>query len=181
MRARELYFFLLLLIAVIVNGSCQSNDLKNQLENFSGSKIVFPYDKLDFRVCSFYTDTTELSDRYSFVNYISSVGCTSCEISRIGRMEKTIPLEMKREIDIIYIVQVEKEKSDWVYNELCNARIDGKVYIDTCNAFINANPLLPSSKLFHSFVLDGEKNVKLVGNPFENTKLYELLEQILKQ
>ena len=45
MRARELYFFLLLLIAVIVNGSCQSNDLKNQLENFSGSKIVFPYDK----------------------------------------------------------------------------------------------------------------------------------------
>ena len=63
MRARELYFFLLLLIAVIVNGSCQSNDLKNQLENFSGSKIVFPYDKLDFRLCSFYTDTTASNPR----------------------------------------------------------------------------------------------------------------------
>ena len=58
--------------------------------------------------------------------------------------------------------------------------IKGAVYKDTCGAFLRANPHLPKdNEMYHSFVVDEENNVLMVGSPFYSKRVESLFETIL--
>ena len=59
--------------------------------------------------------------------------------------------------------------------------IRGTVYLDTCNAFLQANPHVPENTLFHTFVLDEKDKVVLIGDPFKNKKMERLLLKVIEQ
>ena len=53
------------------------------------------------------------------------------------------------------------------------------MYIDTCNAFLSANPQFPSSPLLRTFVMDRKGTVLLVGNPFNGDRMKSMLDKIV--
>ena len=55
------------------------------------------------------------------------------------------------------------------------------VYVDTLGVFEDANPQIPSGGELHTFLLDRDDNVLLVGNPIWNEKIEEMFWQIVEE
>ena len=68
-------------------------------------------------------------------------------------MEKSY-IDAYPDVEFVYIVGVKGEECEYMYRKLCDARVEGAVYLDTCNAFLSASSQFPSSPLLHTFVMD---------------------------
>lgn len=162
--------------------SCNDSTLEKTYDDFVGDSIIIPYIKLEKRICSMYADTIRINRDYKLVSYIKMEGCNSCKISTLCAMDK-ISLEMDKTypLEPIYIIDISSKEVDFTYAELCESRIKSPVYLDTCGIFKRTNPRLPENTLFHTFVLNEEGVVVLVGNPFKNIRMTELLDKVMKK
>lgn len=84
-------------------------------------------------------------------------------------------------VAFVYVVETTSKEKDFVYTQFRDARIEGAVYLDTCHAFRKANPYVPDNPLFHTFVLNEQDSVVLVGNPFKNEKMENLFLKVIER
>lgn len=167
-------------IAFFVTGC---NRLSNrEIENFSKTPITIPYKDLDKINNS--KDTNSLSSTIvlRIVNYIDALGCSVCTISRMADVEKDKRNQDElKNVEFVYIVETKIKKKNDVYRMFHNVCIEGNVYIDTCCSFRRANPHIPDDPLFHTFVLNEQDSVVLVGDPFKNEKMEKLLLKVIEK
>ena len=64
-------------------------------------------------------------------------------------------------------------KRDTLFNEF--------VYVDTMGIFERKNPKLPTNKLLHTFLINSQGEVELIGNPIVNTEIKKLLIKITEK
>lgn len=167
---------------VLVFVSCTTNSIEKQSVEFADKRVMIPFNQLDKRVCSLFADTLLSNKLLRLVKYIKMDGCTPCEISAMMTMERqNIRRGDLKEVGFMYIVETSSREKDFVYAQLCKARIEGAVYLDTCHAFRKANPYVPDNPLFHTFVLNEQDSVVLVGNPFKNEKMEKLLLKVIEK
>lgn len=69
---------------------------------------------------------------------------------------------------------------DSVYN-LMWIRRTHVIYIDETYKFRQSNPHIPDNELFHTFVVNNEGKVLMVGNPFQNEKMEALFMKIMEK
>lgn len=62
-----------------------------------------------------------------------------------------------------------------------NNSLDYPVLLDTLGEFEKLNPHLPKNKALHTFLLDENNNVILVGNPLHNKKIEEMFNKIVEE
>ena len=55
------------------------------------------------------------------------------------------------------------------------------IFVDTANVFTESNPNIPSESMYHTFLLDENNNVILVGNPIVNEKIADMLPSIVEE
>ena len=55
------------------------------------------------------------------------------------------------------------------------------IYIDTMNVFLRSNPYIPSNPALHTFLLDENNDVILVGDPTTNPRIEELFWRTVKE
>ncbi len=176
MKPKKYIYYLFLLIFV---SSCYQ-DMNNSIADFKSHEIRIPYDSLDYKICSLYKSDAKKKYCIKYVTYVQRVGCTYCSIKEIAEMEKkNIDQECYNDVEFVYIFGTDMKMYDWLYSKLCNFRIEGSVYIDTCNAFLSANPHIPDNELFHTFVINNDGKVLMVGNPFQNEKMEALFQKII--
>ena len=179
MQKSKSIHMVMLLCVISVLGSCNNDkELALSMKEFYSRRIVVPYSEKDRTFCSFYSDTILSGKKWHYFTVIDGSDCQSCEIGKMGTTEKE-NIERIPQLEFAYIVNASKDDYQYVYRKLCNARIEGTVYIDTCEAFYRANPKFPESKLFRSFVIDDGGKVLFVGNPFKNEKMEALFLKIL--
>ena len=169
-------------LILLLCSACTSNSVTRQMEALSKSHVVIPHKQLDRRICSMFSDTLFSNRTIRLLNYIKLEGCTSCRITGLKTDETRI---MKREefkdVRLMYVAETPPHEKDFVYAQLCKARLDGTVYLDTCNAFRRANPHIPDNPLFHTFLLNDEDSVLLVGDPFKNEKMERLFLKVIER
>ena len=61
-----------------------------------------------------------------------------------------------------------------------NSRVNYPIILDTLGQFAKLNPHLPKNKALHTFLLDENNNVILVGNPLHNKKIKEMFYRIVE-
>lgn len=61
-----------------------------------------------------------------------------------------------------------------------NLKFSTQVYLDSANTFARQNQHIPSDVLFHTFLLDENMNVVLVGDPISNKEINKIFWDILK-
>ena len=61
-----------------------------------------------------------------------------------------------------------------------NSRFNYPIILDTLGHFAKLNPHLPKNKALHTFLLDENNNVILVGNPLHNKKIKEMFYRIVE-
>ncbi|MFI3306556.1 MAG: hypothetical protein R3Y68_08625 [Rikenellaceae bacterium] len=58
---------------------------------------------------------------------------------------------------------------------------DYPIIIDSIGEFERLNPHLPKNKAMHTFLLDENNNVVLVGNPLNNPKIEKMFKEIVEE
>ena len=54
------------------------------------------------------------------------------------------------------------------------------MHIDSSDIFIKKNPHIPLKGVYHTFLLDENNNVILIGNPINNKKINRLFQKLIK-
>ena len=178
-RGGNMWHVVLLALVFLFLFACCSHRLDDDVERMYSMKVDIPYGKMDKRRCSIYAKNRGESTLV-LLSYIEEKDCSSCEVSRLTRMEKSY-IDAYPDVEFVYIIGVKGEESEYMYRKLCDARVEGTVYLDTCNAFLSANPQFPSSPLLHTFVMDRHGKVLLVGNPFSGEKMKSMFGKIVEE
>jgi hypothetical protein len=74
----------------------------------------------------------------------------------------------------MFIFSPPMAKIDEVFQALRHSVLDFPVFIDEKQAFLKANPHIPADNRFHTFLIDKNGKVVLVGDPVNNPQLWEL-------
>ena len=169
----------LIIVGIVVFSCNKKSELDDQVKEFCSKTVIIPSEKMELRFCSFYSDTVQTKKKWHYYTYVDGSDCQKCEIGKIAINEKAHMGKIPQ-LEFSYIVRTSKEESDYIYRKFCNARIEGTLYLDTCDAFRSANPHIPDRKLFHAFVVDGTGRVLFVGNPFQNDKMENVFLKVVE-
>ncbi len=111
-----------------------------------------------------------------FVVYINSDVCSSCHLKQMIEYAEVIDFckEMGESYLPIFIFSPSQVKMGEVIQTLKSTRFDYPILLDEKGLFPAANPHIPADKRFHTFLLDRNGKVVLVGDPLHNPQLWEL-------
>ena len=156
---------------IVIFFSCGRNDSKIEYEHFLNSRISFPFRKMynEKQMCEF-------KNNVWLVSIYDEYDCQDCVMKKIG-LESIEMISRSYSVDFIYIFR--EKNAVKIYNRVIDAGVNGAIFVDTCNAFMKANPKFPSNKLFHTFVVNNEGKVLMVGNPFQNEKMETLFKKVI--
>lgn len=160
--------------------SCESQ-VDREIETFVGSEIKVFEKNMIKRFCSIHSDTSGIQKDFLLIRYfdIDSIGCSQCELSLLESTERLLREDNYDNVSTAYIVRCSTEKLDYAYRQMCNARLQGVVYFDTLNTFLYHNPTFPKNPMLHTFLLNDEHKVVMVGNPYQTSRLSELFKDII--
>lgn len=158
--------------------------IRKNIEEMQSTQIVFPLDEMQH--CK---RDSSLSDsclwkyaKLKLVHYIDSSQCTSCYMKKIDekynelyRLEK----DTKNQFSSIFII--EQRGNDDNYKKHISKLYSLTMYVDTMHVFAKMNLKIPQEPMYHTFLLDENNNVILVGNPLFNAEVHKVLKHIVKE
>lgn len=119
------------------------------------------------------SQTTNSLD-FNMIVYVDSSECTPCELGHLRFWNPLIKesLEKSKYKTGLTIILAPKEK-DWfdLNEEIKESDIPANIYIDSTYVFLKNNPFIPKEKKYHSFLLNKNNEIILVGNPVNNKRI----------
>lgn len=178
--------FLFSCILLFFMNSCSSNGMneriRGQLEVFQGQKISFMLDSMScFYGLEEMSKTLETSDSYKFVLFTDSDECSSCALTSFYDWEPLIERESKihkSKIDFIFIFSPKASDLSKLKKKILHANIHHPIYIDSNGVFVKSNDI-PHNHLFHTFLVDPNNQVVVVGNPLISDKIRDLMDKVI--
>ena len=171
----RIVLFTFFVVVLMFNACTESNENKKKLEAelqlFTETAIILP-DNMLAKNCDEQAvpDTTLLSRPLKMVVYINQDGCQDCKLRTL------LPLYMfileNQHIErfgvIIILNASDMEAADYTITEM---RFRRTIFYDIDGSFERLNPHLPENERFHTFLLNEENKIVLIGNPVHDEKL----------
>jgi hypothetical protein len=173
-----------ILTLICITTSCKDakrEKITSLINEWSRKEILFPKD-ISFNAYhkTSTKDTLIVPKEYSIVSYVDSAGCLKCkmELLRWGKFMYEINSIAKDKVSFMFFFHAPPDKREELIKEL---RADGFTYpicIDDNDSFNKLNRF-PSDNTFHTFLLDRDRKIVLIGDPIHNTKMEELYKRAL--
>lgn len=179
---RRIFLWIVVVVTMLPIVSCgQKSKLKDDIERLEAVPIILPLKKMK-RFCNTDTLFRQNSERskFRFVVFSDSLSCSSCKLSQIHFWDDLLDeMQEKAGVEVYFIFAPPKEEQ--VSIELTLSIFHGRynAYLDTAGVFLRENRNVPTNPALHSFLLDEEGNVLLVGDPVRSKKLRKMLWKIL--
>ena len=174
---------ILITLVLVMFYSCMSNtspvEMRNIVEKWNGKEIIFPKDVLCMSIDK---DTTYVSSNlasYKILVYIDSIGCMGCksQLYKWNRLIEEVEDEMGDLVSFLFYFQPKSFEDIQALFKKNNFRYPS--YIDVDNKLNKLNNFSADSR-FQTFLLDKNNKVVLIGNPVNNSSIWELYKQIIK-
>lgn len=152
-------------------------EILSVLETMKGTNVVFPNTLRSYSVNDYEIENGEIN-RQKIVVYFSPMVCTPCNLDRLFDMEE---LEEKwTNVEVVYILSYIKDEDEMeIKSYLEEWDFKSTVYLDKGNRFAKENPVLPRNPNYHTFLLDSEGKILIVGNPMLSTDVRNLYENLI--
>jgi hypothetical protein len=113
---------------------------------------------------------------YKLIHFVDTQSCSICELKALYQWDDLlIKNNMGKLVQLCYIIEAGNHNREDLINAINETYYQGDVYLDSLGVFLKHNTNIPSNRLYHTFLLDKNNNVVLVGNPLNNTYVEELL------
>lgn len=176
-----------LLFLYIFLCSCQNRDtMKICISEMMSKKVHIPHDSMIY--VSFKEETDKVTYwknvqrcKYKYIMYVSKERCSTCMIDKLALWNEMLGLRKQNKLQIIFIISSNKEKVEDVRTSFYKSGVEYPIMIDTCNIFARHNPHIPKNHIYHTFLLNSNDSIKLVGDPIHNEKIHALMNKIVCQ
>ena len=180
-----LVFIIYLLTTLIISQSCIDNKVKTKslIEKYHGEKIKMPLDSITLLK----NHKTKPIEKYNVNNnkikLVTRINgnCHICIYELDQWKQELIKKFGDKNVQFIFYLYTDNYKD---FRNNLYYKISGTypLLIDTTNAFIRDNDLPQMDKRFHTFLLNKQNEVLLVGNPLFSPKIKNLyLKEINKR
>ncbi len=158
--------------------SCADNRaLQAEMEGFTGRQVVLPAamtpDSADF-----------FNAENKLIIWFDSTECGSCRMSRLYEWDDDPVMQYARGMgDRFNVFLVFSPKATDIRSlkfSLESYDVSFPVLIDETGEFLKQNPHIPANTRLHSFLLDKNNRVILIGNPLGNGPLWELYKEQIR-
>ncbi len=167
---KTLFRFTLLFVLIGQYGcmSKSTDTAAQQLRALSGKELLFDQD--------LFTRAEDSLPTFAAPKIIITVDstkeCTACEMElRNWYIQKEDLCVRGLDLPIVFILQ--QEQIDFELDSMIHD-LGFHCLLDPKGTFVDTNELLVGSKTMHTFLLDRENRVVLVGSPIGNPKMWEL-------
>jgi len=166
-------FIIIAFLCCACNNSGHKKMLANELRMFRETAISFPNDLLAKRYDGQALDSSLWDCPLKMVVYVNREGCESCKMMSLLPVYQ-FALEHKhfKKFGMVMILSPSHIESSEKF--LAPFRFHYTVFYDLDGSFERLNPHLPKDERFHTFLLDENNMVIVVGNPVHNPKLKKL-------
>lgn len=153
-----------------------SGEIKRDVKLLQSKNILFPSD-IEILIKGKDTVINDFMDsQLKLVVYTDSTGCSSCSINQFHRWNNLLSYAegFNNRLKYYFIFSPKKNDVHSIKFELRTALFDYPVILDSKSEFEKLNPHLPKNKALHTFLLDKDNNVILVGSPLGNPAIEKL-------
>lgn len=169
-----------LVIGVFLSCEARRQSIETEYKRFCAQQISFPSKMMCVKNGAVKEETIVDRAPFKFVYYIDSTECSSCSIAHFSVFNRLIDLSEKNDSFDFYIILSPKIlNAEELARDISVFEYDFPVYIDNQARFRKLNRHIPSNKLFHQFLLNGENNPVFVGSPLTNKQMSELFDKTL--
>lgn len=172
MKNKIAIVFTILWMSLAFLWSCQNSKktkCEELLRDMRSTPILLPLDSM------IYVGTNNNSiirnNLYRIVVYNDSRECSECSWKHMYMWNDYVKLcnEQNYDVGFIFIIRVDNYSKDNVKlrGVMKNIAFKSSYYIDTLGVFERVNKHIPQSDIYHTFLLDNDNNVILVGNPIK--------------
>ena len=168
-QSNKTVLLLLGVVIIIVNSCKREESLTHIVSRIQGTNMMLPSEMLDSE-----------SSSMTIINYVDSLGCVKCKL----QLEKWKAFQsdlykMEEDVGILFIVHPSVFTDVKLLMDISDFQPNITME-DKGNQWVLINNI-PKNDLLHTFLLDNEGKVLLVGNPIRNKKIAELFFKILKE
>ena len=163
--------------------SCSSNEMKKEYEQLKSEKITIP----DYEHAIIEGKDSLINDCFKgnlkLVIFTDSTSCNSCSVETIYNWEELVKYAERYggQLDFYFIFTPKKYDVEDVQFALTHTTFKYPLILDSLGLFRAMNPHIPTNKLFHTFLLNEENRVIMVGNPLHNSNVRKLFEDIVEE
>jgi len=175
---RRITFFILIIgVLLCFVSACKNKHEKKlvvELRRFKEKTITLP-DNMIAKSCDEQVppDTTLLCCPLKMVVYVNQDGCQRCKLWSLLPIYMFI-LENQYLVNFGVVIILNTSDMETAYNVLTEMRFCKTVFYDLNGTFEHLNPHLPANEQFHTFLLNEDNRIVLVGNPVQNEQLKKL-------
>ena len=112
--------------------------------------------------------------------FVSDDFCTSCYLKQMFQWEDFLELEKEYDFYIYFIFEPQDGCEDNFQIFFYQAELDHPFYLDKDKKFLNLNPTIPDEAMFHTFLLDENNKVILIGDVLHNEEIERQFREILE-
>ena len=172
---RDIGIILAIVTTSFIIGCRGVHNRDTDLELVISSHIHLPLSEMEKFYNNRLIDNQE-STLYKLVHYVDTKSCSICELKALYQWDDLlINNNLKKYVRVYCIIDMRTQNREDLINALNETYFSQDVYLDTLGVFLKHNDNIPSNQLYHTFFLDKNDNVVLVGNPLNNTYVEELL------
>ena len=176
---------LLIISFAIILGSCRdrAEEVQEKVLMMKSVPIHLPLDEMSCWINdSILTNRPREESPIKLVVYIDSPTCTECTMNSLYSWYDYTNLEKKnKDILSIYFIISSEQEERVIASYFRYTGLNHPIYIDKDNIFKTSNPSVPEEEVYHTFLLNQDDSVILVGNPLKNTQIKNLYEETLEQ
>ncbi|WP_130893439.1 hypothetical protein [Paraprevotella xylaniphila] len=175
--------YLLLLICLSNIGCTHKQNIGDKMLQIKSKQIKMPLNSM-FCIKSSIEQIAMQKKQLKLIVYLDSVNCSTCTLRNMyvwhDLMNKA--KTYKESLYFYFILHpLQSENKESLYLTAKGLHFPVPIYIDTLNCFSKENPHIPNDPLMHTFLLDDQNNVILVGDPTKNPRIEEMFWRIVKE
>lgn len=172
---------ILIILSII---SCDMNSkFKKEYNILKSEKITIPNNLKtlmngnDSLIQNFFDSELKL------IVYTDSTSCNSCYIRKLENWNYLLEYAQgfNGKLKFYFIIAPKIDELNSVKIALRSVKFNYPVILDSEDNFKKSNPNIPNNKILHTFLLDKDNNVIMVGNPVNNSEVNELFKTTVSE
>lgn len=176
------FLLCLLTIGLFSFNSCNRLCLMKEMKDVVGTQIILPQ---SLEYISGTDSTYENQDRalFTILIWYDSTMCSTCKLSGLQSLAE-IELFCRDSVDnaIVSVIFSPPVIAHKTFREVLSmTKRDYPILVDYTGVFIRENSKLPKTSYLHTFLLDKDSKIVLVGDPILNTVLWKTYKKYLRQ
>jgi hypothetical protein len=148
-----------------------------------GQRVVIPENVVTYSTEKGYgVFHTSSIPRKQFIYFFDSTACSTCQLKHLFELTPLFDKEKEdATLNVSVVFSPQKKKAKLFLEELPYYNIEHEIVVDSSASFMRINPFLPSEPMFHTFLLDEQGKIIMVGDPLQNPKMWQVFEKACEE